>query len=97
MKKVPKYFLWKLPTYTRYSWVADEEQKKKKILGITYGSLWVILLKGTMTFLISLKKAICKKSLGNPGLYVPSGRKPNLRISFKNSSVKSFSLKCFHF
>ena len=35
--------------------------QKKKVLGIIYGSLWVILLKGAMTFLISLKGAICKK------------------------------------
>ena len=50
----------KISSKTRYSWVADEEQKKK-VLGIIYGSLWVILLKGAMTFLISLKGAICKK------------------------------------
>ena len=35
--------------------------KKKNVLGVFYGSLWVILLKGAMTFLISLKVAICKK------------------------------------
>ena len=59
-KKGLRCFYGSLQTYTRYSWVADEEQKKK-VLGIIYGSLWVILLKGAMTFLIFLKGAICKK------------------------------------
>ena len=54
----------KFETHTRYSGVANEEQKKK-VIGVTYGSLWVILLKGSMTFLISLKGAICKK-FGKP-------------------------------
>ena len=44
-------------SYTRYSWVADEEQKKK-VLGVFYGSFLVVLLKGAMDFLISLKGAI---------------------------------------
>ena len=47
--KVLSVFYGSLQTYTRYSWVADEEQKKK-VLGVIYGSLWVILLKGAMTF-----------------------------------------------
>ena len=50
-----------LGTYTRYSRVWDEKQKKKKLLGVVYGSFWVILLKGAMAFIISLKGAICKK------------------------------------
>ena len=58
--KVLGVFYGSLQTFTRYSWVADEEQKKK-VLGVICGSLWVILLKGAMTFLISLKGVICKK------------------------------------
>ena len=36
-------------------------KSKKKVLGIAYGSLLLILLKGAMAFLNSLKGAICKK------------------------------------
>ena len=53
--KEPQKNLWRW-TYTRYSLVADEEQKKK-----VYVSLWVILLKGAMAFLISSNGANCKK------------------------------------
>ena len=44
-----------LETYTKCSRVADEEQKKD------LRCFWVILLKGAMAFLISLKGAICRK------------------------------------
>ena len=58
-KKVLSVFYGSLQTYTIYSWDADEEQKKC----IIYGNLWVILLKGAMTFWISLKGVISKKVL----------------------------------
>ena len=37
-------------TYTRYSWVAEKEQKK--VLGVFSGSFWAALLKGAIAFLI---------------------------------------------
>ena len=48
-KNILGVFYGSLKTYTRYSWFADEEQKKT-VIGVFYGSLWVILLKGAMTF-----------------------------------------------
>ena len=51
-----------LETYTRYSRVADEEQKK----GLR--CFWVILLKGGMAFFF-FKRGHLQKSLGNPALY----------------------------
>ena len=63
-------------TYTRYSRVADEEQKK--VLGIFIGNFETYTrysrvadekkILGAIAFLNSLKGAIWKKSLGNPGL-----------------------------
>ena len=40
--------------YTRYSWVADKEQKK--VLGVLNGSFLSSLLEGGIVILISLKK-----------------------------------------
>ena len=42
------------------SLVVDEEQKKK-VLSVFYGSLWVIVLKGAIAFITSLRGATCKK------------------------------------
>ena len=50
------YFKTKLWNYTRYSWVADKEQKK----GLR-------CVKGAIAFLVSLKGAIWKKILENSG------------------------------
>ena len=49
-------------TYTSYSCFADEEQKKER------SQIKIILLEGAITFLISLKGEISKKSFGKPGL-----------------------------
>ena len=67
----------KFKTYIRYFEVLNKEQKKKvfgvlmvvlkvELLmkskkSVHYGSFWVILLQGAITFLISLKGAIWKK------------------------------------
>ena len=69
-KKVLGVFNGSLEIYSRYSWVADVKQikKKEKVLDVFYGNFWVIFLKGAMALLISLKGAICKESLGNPDL-----------------------------
>ena len=61
-KQVLGVFYGSLETYTKYSWVADEEQKKKKVLCVFYRSLWVTyMLKGAIAFSNSLKVAICNK------------------------------------
>ena len=51
-------FMCNFKTYTRYSWVADEEQKKD-----------LRCVKVAIAFLNSLKGTTWKKSLGNPGLH----------------------------
>ena len=65
-KKVLGVIYSRLQTYTRYSGVADEEQNKI-VVGVMYGSLWVILLKRAMAFLISLKGPLVK-TFGKPWL-----------------------------
>ena len=54
-------------TYTRYSWDADEEQKKG-IKCFKCSFYLIVLFEETVAFLISLKGAIWKKSFGNPVL-----------------------------
>ena len=54
-------------TYTRYSGVVDEEQKKRS-LGVFYDSFWVIFVQGCHSFYNFSKGGYLKKSLGNPGL-----------------------------
>ena len=61
-------FIGNFETYTRCSWVADEEKKKqKKVLGVFNGIFWVALFGG-IVFLMFLKGDL-KKSFGNPDLF----------------------------
>ena len=46
-----------LKTYTRYSRVADKEQKKK-VSGVLNYSFWTAFLEGAIAYLISLIEAI---------------------------------------
>ena len=48
-------------TYNRYSWVADEEQKK--VLGVLNGSFRAVLLDRVIAFFISLTGTIWKKKV----------------------------------
>ena len=41
--------------------ICSLDKEQKKCFEVFYGSLWVILLKGAIAFLISLEGAICKK------------------------------------
>ena len=48
--------------YTRYSWVAVEEQKNKKVSGFFYYSFFLSSLVGrAKVFLVSLKEKFVKK------------------------------------
>ena len=51
-------------TYTRYSWVADEEFKKK-VLGVLNGCFWVVLLEEAIAFFNFCKGGTIKK-FGKP-------------------------------
>ena len=64
--KVLVVFKGSCETYTRYSGVVDEDQKK--VLGASNGSFLSNLVKGAIAFFNYFKEAIWKKSLGNPGL-----------------------------
>ena len=57
-KKVLGVLISKFETHAKYTWVADEEQKKKDLR----------CFKGEIACFNSRKGAIWKKSLGNPGL-----------------------------
>ena len=65
-KKVLDIFNGCLETYTRYSWVADEDSKKKKVLGVFHGWYFLSnLVEGGHGFFNFFKGGHLQKSLGN--------------------------------
>ena len=65
-KKGLRCFNSNFETYTRYSWVANEEQKES--LKCFKCSFLSSLVGGSNSFFNFFKGAILKKSLGNPAL-----------------------------